>query len=608
MEPAGGGSSESKSSEAEAAPDALNEARKLRLRIDVTVSNNMLLRNLRAIDLPEVAKELRGYTNGLAEGDSVAARRHCEAALRQLKEIPAEFERGRDYALQAGQSIVNLLKLPNDVGRSRLEADYYEKRREEYAALRAPPEPGRLGPPPREAVAFEVIKAKYPTLRSLSNEEILARVRLRSQYLLKVPDETLERFMVQEADYLVPAKGGSGLDDLLRPRPLLADALEALAKETTPTLHEATQAETLGKVRSAISASPDAWPGWLHGVWSASGKTYVAVREETLRFWKLGSGFSLGEVGSDDAAEAMMVRLKEEFARNSTSEAKLLAVMPAGTDVLMTDGAVTLRFSPLEWRLLLRGHPLPDRPDLTNWLHYLRAQALVVYSHPMMLCAGPYRDLADGFCFGFQKAYPQLRVYRDPFSATTAKRAEALNHLDLGRPSDYVAVIAEDSFRVVDANVIQDIRGVLTNAGIEVATYRKTSAFTWRATGSKGVIVITGHSSDELAAFIKDLGDSGALRGNFVIFNSCQTAVTRELATRMVEDYGAQAVFVHRGIIRAATVQALMVDFAKSLKQPGSQALPDRLRSLLNAHGLGGVWTISMNSNQPNLLTCKRTA
>ena len=106
------------------------------------------------------------------------------------------------------------------------------------------------------------------------------------------------------------------------------------------------------------------------------------------------------------------------------------------------------------------------------------------------------------------------------------------------------------------------------------------------------VIVITGHVNERLAAFVRKLGELGYLKGNFVVFNSCEQELTKELIVEMSERFGAVAVFSHQGKILGDELRPYLLEFAKRVKQGGRPILPRLLLDVLELVKKSGFWVI----------------
>jgi hypothetical protein len=187
------------------------------------------------------------------------------------------------------------------------------------------------------------------------------------------------------------------------------------------------------------------------------------------------------------------------------------------------------------------------------------------------------------------------RLCFDDLGDETRARAAALRH---SKPdASIVALVADESFKVEDAKVIQNIEEELEGGGIRVVHVGKTGDV---AVPSESVaMVITGHSATELREFVQRLVDQGALRGKAVILNSCGTSLTADLASTMVRDGGATGVFHFRGVITATQVRRFMraTVNARSSTDPAS-GLTKVFEDSSAQSGLTGLWQISRSDRK----------
>src|SRR5207248_1419907 len=90
----------------------------------------------------------------------------------------------------------------------------------------------------------------------------------------------------------------------------------------------------------------------------------------------------------------------------------------------------------------------------------------------------------------------------------------------------------------------------------------------------KAVIVISGHSSGQLAGFVDRLGEAGVFRDNYVVFNSCEAPLTREMIERINGLYGAAGLFGYQGKINPRHVGEIVKGISGWLKAGGGEFEP----------------------------------
>jgi hypothetical protein len=75
------------------------------------------------------------------------------------------------------------------------------------------------------------------------------------------------------------------------------------------------------------------------------------------------------------------------------------------------------------------------------------------------------------------------------------------------------------------------------------------------------VVVVTGHDSPELLAYVRELGEAGALRGKLVLLNSCDGALKPELNSLFIREFGPVGIRSFTIEIRVEALRDVMVRF-----------------------------------------------
>ena len=174
-----------------------------------------------------------------------------------------------------------------------------------------------------------------------------------------------------------------------------------------------------------------------------------------------------------------------------------------------------------------------------------------------------------------------------------------LNSFMVAGPNQITAIVAEDTFRFrpKDFRVVMDLEEQLRKAHISVVRYHDGTQIT-PIGSNRGLIVITGHSDQQLAGFVHALGASGAFRDNYVLFNSCETELTRQLVTEINTRYGAIATMAHQGTVRVDSVDSFISDFAERVSATERVIFRDMVLKSLHNSGLNGIWTICESTPQ----------
>lgn len=259
-----------------------------------------------------------------------------------------------------------------------------------------------------------------------------------------------------------------------------------------------------------------------------------------------------------------------------------------GYRVLMADRSI--RLTNAEAAQLDRGERLPPEHALSRAI--ARDPGFVVYSHPLMAREGRYRSDADRLAFSIQRSYSEARVFKDDFSDSTESRARAVNDFVIDSASAIIVLKAADSLKVDDANIINDIVDELAKSGIAVKEISENSASISTTDGhSRLVIAISGHIDESLAAFVRRAGEAGHFRNNIVVFNSCASELTSQLAHEINTRYGAIATYRYEGKIPAVKVQEILLKLNDNIDQKPRM---DDWKHFVLEEGLTGVWNICM--------------
>jgi hypothetical protein len=275
---------------------------------------------------------------------------------------------------------------------------------------------------------------------------------------------------------------------------------------------------------------------------------------------------------------------------------RLFTVNNFGSGYEIDLGRQTIPITQSEHSKLQKGIPLPEDHPLTKELQAVsNSQALVMYSHPLMLRKGPLQTKADDFAFVLAKAYPGTRIYRDPYSRKTPEMVADLQRFTVSGPRDVYAVVADDSFGVQDYKIVQNIRTDLEKAGVTIFSFTQASQPVWGQGKGKGLIVITGHIDAQLARFVAALGEKGYFEGNYVVFSSCRSPLTRTLISKVNTTFKAAATFSFDSKIKVASVEEFLVDFTSKLQTESPIEFDSTLRRSLKGVRLNGIWTVCLN-------------
>ena len=309
---------------------------------------------------------------------------------------------------------------------------------------------------------------------------------------------------------------------------------------------------------------------------------------KVLRYTKRRGGVQLL-----DAEPVFEAHVRSVLSRHSTPDFRLVNVIRSEDRYTLQLADRSVELTADEVRSLHRGVPLPDEHALTE---VVRADApLVVYSHPLMHEGSHYLREAEEIAFAIQDSYPTARVFRDDFDeVTTPAKVRAIEELRVEGSERLVALIAAESFRVEDWRILQNTQDQLEDLGVEVV--RWTSGSTWEHGTDRTVVVISGHIDEAMERFVEELGQAGALEGNYVVFASCYEDLSSTLVRRMNTTYRAAGTFRFDGAIRADDVGDAVLDLARRLRDGlGRIGFAPTLGRAIRDVRLRGVWTVCVN-------------
>lgn len=284
-------------------------------------------------------------------------------------------------------------------------------------------------------------------------------------------------------------------------------------------------------------------------------------------------------------------RHNREILRRKTNGDRRMAVLletEGGYVIEMADRSVKIEAAEVD--RLRRGLTLPDSHELGGLIES-DDRPLVIYSHPLMQRPGERLRQVEELGFLLQAAYPHAQIYRDDFTEETARRIDQLSRLSIESLEDLVVLVEDGSFGVDDKNLMADIKDDLRAEGVRVLDYQP--GLSAAEDPARAVVVITGHIDQNLASFVRHLGEMGWLRGKYVLFNSCYQELSSQLVAEINSHYGAVATYRHEGRIRPDRVGDVLFDLVEEIRRERPD--PDFGKVLNRAnirHQLRGMWVI----------------
>ena len=298
-----------------------------------------------------------------------------------------------------------------------------------------------------------------------------------------------------------------------------------------------------------------------------------------------------GRVEILDAASTFQADIGQTLRHYSNEQMRLMSVVREGDHyaIQVADKNLTLTSDELN-RLRYQGPLEAEHPFSRELL--ARDSPIVLYSNPLMHDHSPYLKEAEDIAFAIQHAYPSVQVFRDDFNPkVTPERVRSIEGFRIANASGIIAVVAEDSFRVDDKKLIQNIKTTLNARGVAVKLWK--SGQTWDGGSGKGVIVITGHIDEQLAHFVRELGAAGVFKGNYVVFGSCYSELSSALSREINTKFQAIGTFRFEGKISPYALQDFVSDLTDRVSHgQGEFGFSVVLQKSARRAEMSGIWTV----------------
>lgn len=293
------------------------------------------------------------------------------------------------------------------------------------------------------------------------------------------------------------------------------------------------------------------------------------------------------------------ITLSADISARSSTEMQLFAVSRFRESYELNFGTSIVSLTTQELATLREGKALPEDHALSKIVQQSSNRPLVVSTKPLVSPKAEQLEASDDVAFSLSKAYPSVQIVRDPFSDKTPGLVRKLQQLGTSTGAKTVAVVAEDSFEVQDYKIVQNLEEELQEKGISVVEVSKENIQEANIVGTKSggnlVLVITGHIDAQLARFVRALGQAGFFHDNWVVFNSCRAKLSRQLATEMTTEYGANAVHVWDKVLRPEELEPLLLEIPASIERNSELPFVKAFREIIQRHQLNGIWTVSQN-------------
>lgn len=221
-------------------------------------------------------------------------------------------------------------------------------------------------------------------------------------------------------------------------------------------------------------------------------------------------------------------------------------------------------------------------------------RSLVLTDNPITAVSAEATRSAEALAAGLAAAYPELRVYVDRDDGKLEERILVTESFAPRRDAkgniENVVVVTDGREEPTDDwQLIAGLADTLKAAKLRTEKFRGEVQVNPQS--GQAVIVITAHSDSRVGALIDDLGASGVLSGNIVVFLSCNTPLRPEHIKLLSGKYGATSVFVPAGSPNPAEAYRFVNSLAMQLA--ALKRLRDALQDSLKAAKIRGLWRVA---------------
>jgi hypothetical protein len=380
---------------------------------------------------------------------------------------------------------------------------------------------------------------------------------------------------------------GIAADDLHSAMRDLVDSIDLIAKDSTSSDRYAVveAIKNSSVIESLDLADPD------------NRVAFIRVSPQDLRVVNWGPSSKVAILPWPEFRETYLARVEARIRKSPPEQKGLFTIIDFDEHpVVVGPGQCRFELKPEEVETIHRGKRLAPEHPLSKLLDAVPVGTVLLYQ-------GRYEGASkagtatDTILFALQRLYPERLIARDPPADETNARVRKLADEVLKAGSDITAVIADKSFNVQDRKIIQNLEANLAEAKVNILRFGNARDLHRKASPEvSSIIVITGHQDAQLAKFVHELGRSGVLRDKLVLFNSCQTPLSKELVMAMTGRYGASAVLSYEGKILPSQVRDVMNRMIDAAEQGGTGRSVARvlLEAILKT-GMTGIWTVSVN-------------
>jgi hypothetical protein len=187
-----------------------------------------------------------------------------------------------------------------------------------------------------------------------------------------------------------------------------------------------------------------------------------------------------------------------------------------------------------------------------------------------------------------RKGFPDRDFVIDDDVLVAAANIALLNKASA--PEDVILVSDKTSFPVKDHTAIQRIESRLNSSGIHIIhDVAKAGTAELSKLKAANVIVLTGHKDAAFIAYLRQLVDSGILRGKTVLMASCYSRLDAAWASSLIQDSGAREVIYFSDEINSLAVEKILIKLGGFLKERSLSGGIFRLIEAAAAKGASGL-------------------
>ncbi|MCK6562916.1 LysM peptidoglycan-binding domain-containing protein [candidate division KSB1 bacterium] len=263
-------------------------------------------------------------------------------------------------------------------------------------------------------------------------------------------------------------------------------------------------------------------------------------------------------------AEFYSIVREEIITKASTDQFTFLHAAVDGEQVVMQNGKKSARLFLKDIASVLENPAYPLRQ--LDELFESSPNEIAVYVDPLernpqaKSQALPNADVCDPIRIlaMLSARYPNKIFYL--CHETDLARANHVSIKMLQSTADLGALVPDESFRIEDHGLINQIKKQLLRSGIKLIESSVD------ATGIPNFVLISGHNSPSLVVdYLNQLGKNGILKDRIVFLHTCYANANPALLHRLIQLYQAKAIYLHTEPIRPVAIENIIPHLNKIL-------------------------------------------